>query len=361
MWGPAHFQVLFAPPDGPGLDAGWEYFKGRTLTEFVKKDLKDSTAGWKSMFVHQVCFSDGHHSEEAPGNEKALAEIFEEAGRIDIQFHGHDHYNGRTYPLVFPSGKRDDENGITVVTAGGVGGPYKMLYDRLASLPLSHKGAKYGEKKAWAYGPGASGYFAVKIKGPRLDLYQIEPPVHATWSFPIEGEPYTVRDHLLIMKDGDFAPSLLKRLASAVDGEKLQLIEELGALQYRPAAPKLAGLLAATESEKEQEALLLALGRIGEPSVSEAAIPFFASSNPRLRYLAVDFVARRGSAPAMVAAWETLKDEKDPLILQRAKDGVTRLARCPELTDVFVELLSQYKLSEMFCGDEGWPAAQAAL
>jgi hypothetical protein len=77
--------------------------------------------------------------------------------------------------------------------------------------------------------------------------------------------------------------------------------------------------------------------------------------------LAVDFIARRGSPEAVAQAWEALKDEKDPVIAQRVQDGVTRAAHHPKLTPVFVDLLSRYELSDMFCGDKGWPAAQASI
>ena len=53
--GPAHFLVLFAPPDGPGFDAGWEL----DLFGGVRREIEaaDADLQWFSRGPNRTRFS----------------------------------------------------------------------------------------------------------------------------------------------------------------------------------------------------------------------------------------------------------------------------------------------------------------
>ena len=130
--GPAHVTGLMITRGA--LFRKWNV-GGRSITQlqWLKEDLQSipNTVKWKFIFQHEpgtrycrLCApNDGAGSPAVSGFVEPLAF---EAG-VDIIFRGHQHMHERTYPINIDTWKRDDRNGMAMITTGGGNRAFRPL------------------------------------------------------------------------------------------------------------------------------------------------------------------------------------------------------------------------------------------
>ncbi|MFA5205720.1 MAG: LamG-like jellyroll fold domain-containing protein [Lentisphaeria bacterium] len=120
-YGNAHFAVLDSNQARGFLPGGKQY-------EWLAKDLGQSKAQWKFVFLHHPPYSsdDDDYGDTwrktasvcGEASPRQLVPLFERYN-VDIVWSGHIHLYERTWPLR--AGKIDRKNGVTYVTTGGGG------------------------------------------------------------------------------------------------------------------------------------------------------------------------------------------------------------------------------------------------
>jgi len=151
-YGNAHFTILnsnavqnIKVPD---------YRPGTQQYNWLKKDLKSSTAKWKFVIFHHPLYASPSESiwKLACEKMKVLAPVFEQYN-VDVVFNGHIHAYERSYPLR--NNKIDEENGVVYITTGGGG----------ASLSKCEEGNWWTAKFAYAHH-----YCIMKINKGNLEM-----------------------------------------------------------------------------------------------------------------------------------------------------------------------------------------------
>lgn len=120
-YGNAHFVIL----DSNKLK---EIALGGKQYQWFDKDMRESKATWKFVFLHHPLYSSDDDDYGDTWNGKAstlgdlqtrkLAPLFEKH-KVDIVWSGHIHFYERTWPIR--AGKIDQKNGVTYIQTGGGG------------------------------------------------------------------------------------------------------------------------------------------------------------------------------------------------------------------------------------------------
>jgi predicted phosphodiesterase len=117
-YGPAHFVAL-----------DYRYPDSEKMLDWFKKDMSQTSAKWKFVYMHRPCYNLGGHRSNwgAPQWQKLFRDY-----QIDIVFAGHSHQYERFFP-VRPS-QEPDSWPVTYITTGGAGAG---LYDVISSSFLA--------------------------------------------------------------------------------------------------------------------------------------------------------------------------------------------------------------------------------
>ena len=123
-YGPAHFVALdYRHPDS------------EKMQEWFKKDMQQTTARWKFVYMHRPCYNLGGHRSHwgSPQWQKLFREY-----QVDMVFAGHSHQYERFFP-VRPS-QEPESWPVTYITTGGAGA---SLYDVIPSTFLAQAQSVY--------------------------------------------------------------------------------------------------------------------------------------------------------------------------------------------------------------------------
>ena len=123
-YGPAHFVAL-----------DYRYPDSEKMLEWFKKDMQQTTAKWKFVYMHRPCYNLGGHRSNwgAPQWQKHFRDY-----KVDIVFAGHSHQYERFFPVR--PGQEPDSWPVTYITTGGAGA---SLYDVIPSTFLAQAQSVY--------------------------------------------------------------------------------------------------------------------------------------------------------------------------------------------------------------------------
>ena len=146
------FSFDYADAHFVALD--YRYPDSREMIEWFKKDMKNTKAKWRFVYMHRPCYNLGGH--RSAWGRAVWPQLFSDY-KVDIIFAGHSHLYERFYP-VRP--KSDDKAfAVTYITTGGSG----------ASLYIT------GQSPLLAYTQSVFHYMIISIDGNRIDIKTLTP------------------------------------------------------------------------------------------------------------------------------------------------------------------------------------------
>lgn len=280
-WGNVHVVAL-----------AWEQTVNPALMQPTADWLDGHLAGVTSPYTfvsqHFPIYCTGYHSpkddRKQPGQDMRYMWRVLDKHNVTAHMSGHTHIYERHYPIR--DNNRDDRNGVHYLVNGG------------------DINANYGE---WwtAYTDNGSGYTKptytiYQCKKDRMDI--------RTFAWTDDRKRFEQIDRDIAWKDEATPKAVLASLASAQGAEKLDAIEQLGAMLYGPAIPTLAELLKSGDAETRKKAAW-SISMIGTEEAATTLQPYLDDADADVRYQA--------ARAFEVAMPETAADE----MAKRAQDA----------------------------------------
>ncbi|MDZ4857391.1 MAG: metallophosphoesterase [Candidatus Hydrogenedentes bacterium] len=267
-----------------------------TTADWLDKHLAETKSPYTFVAQHFPIYCTGYHgpndNRKQPGQDMSYFHKVLDKHSVTGHMSGHTHIYERHYPVR--DGKRDDRNGVHYVVNGG---------DINANYP-----------EWWtAYSDNGSGYSkptytVYQCKKDRMDV--------RTFAWSEERKQFEQIDRDIAWKDEAVPKAVLASLDTLSGTERLDAIQQLGAMLYAPAIPKLTEILNNSEMADAQ-ACAWAISMIGAEESIMVLKPYLDDEDPELRYQA----ARAWE----VAMPESLADEAAKRALDNSQDPRVRV------------------------------------
>jgi hypothetical protein len=251
-WGNTHFSLI-----------SFEQTASKATVDWLDDNLPKQDAKWKIAAHHFPVYCTGYESpidkrkEMGTSTFKPLADALDR-NNVVMDLAGHTHIYERLHSIR--AGKRDDENGtLYVVNGGDIGANYPDWF-----TATNDNGKPYDQPTYTVFHMGDDRVWFRTFCWSKVDNKIIEIDYHIIW------------------RDEAVPRAELAKLDSATGDAKRQVVVELGALSYAPAAPKLIPLLA-SENTALRRAAATAIRQIGTESVANALTDYLGDADLHVR------------------------------------------------------------------------------
>ncbi|MBM3290215.1 MAG: hypothetical protein FJY92_08700 [Candidatus Hydrogenedentes bacterium] len=266
----------------------------KTTADWLDTHLAGATSPYTFVSQHFPIYCTGYSGpkddRKQPGDDMVLFKKVLDKHQVTAHMSGHTHIFERHYPVR--DGKRDDRNGVHYLVNGG------------------DINANFGE---WwtAYSDNGSGYTKptytiYQCKKDRMDI--------RTFAWSPERKAFEQIDRDIAWKDEAAPKGALASLDTATGADRLDAIEQLGAMLYAPAIPALSKLLKDGDEAVRRKAAW-SISMIGTAESVMALRTYLDDDDAEVRYQAARaFEVAMPEALAKDVGKRATDDRQDPRV-----------------------------------------------